>query len=365
MKLAVVAITRQGSELAGTAAMGLRAAGYEAHLLLTDDYAGSMESAVPLAGSLAELVGGLFEAYDGLVMIMALGIVMRVLAPHIRDKRTDPAVVVLDERGGFVISALSGHLGGANDLARELAGIIGAVPVITTATDVQGLGAVDVLARDYNMALEPFEAVRGVNAALVNGGRVGLYSEFPLPEMPRGFVLLEEMELQSGISLDWRVLITGRNLPPQGGRTLLLRPRNLVVGMGCRRGAGAGEILQAIRDSFKILDKSLLCIKALATVDLKAGEPGLKMAAVNLGVPLLAYDREDIKKIFDAGGTDLTFSPLVQQKIGVGGVCEPVALLACPRGRLIMNKTKYPGITVAVVEESSGWWEPARGRRNI
>ncbi len=360
MKLAVVAITRQGSGLACTVAGGLRAKGHEVRLLLPEAYA--REGADILSVPLAEAAGGLFDAYDGLVMIMALGIVMRVLAPHIRDKRTDPAVVVLDEGGGFVISALSGHLGGANDLARELAGIIGAVPVITTATDVHGLGAVDVLARDYHMAMEPFDAVRGVNSALVNGGRVGLYAEYRLPEIPRGFILMEE---QDGPPVDWKVLITGRNLTPQGGRTLYLRPRNLVVGIGCRKGAGAGEILDSIRESLKILDKSPLCIKSLATVDLKAGEPGLKKAATSLGVPLLIYSREDIKNIFDAGGAGLTFSPLVQQKIGVGGVCEPVALLACPRGRLILNKTKYPGITVAVAEESSGWWEPVRARRNI
>lgn len=365
MKLAVVALTRQGSELAGPVARGLRAAGHDVRLLLPEAYAGGRENAGVLAGSLAEASGALFRDHQGLVMIMALGIVMRVLAPHIRDKRTDPAVVVLDEGGGFVISALSGHLGGANDLARELAGIIGAVPVITTATDVHGLGAVDVLARDYQLTMEPFEAVRGINSALVNGDRVALHTQYPLPETPRGFILMDEQEIDRVSPADWKVMVTGRYLPPQGDRLLYLRPRNLVVGIGCRRGAGAGEIIDSVRESLKILDKSPLCIKALATVDLKAGEPGLIKAADDLGVQLLVYTREEIKNVFTARGDDLNFSPLVQQKIGVGGVCEPAALLACPRGRLIMNKTKYPGITVAVAEESSGWWEPVRAHRSI
>lgn len=364
MKLAVVAITRQGAALAGTVTGILETSGFEVSLFLPGRFAHGRPGANIFNKPLSEMVAGLFKSYDGLVMIMALGIVIRVIAPWVEDKRTDPAVVVLGEKGEFVISALSGHLGGANDLARLLAGKLGAVPVVTTATDVNGLTAVDVLARDYQLAMEPFEAVRGVNSALVNGEPVWLHSEYPMPVEPAGFTLVSERVVKSRPPGAWAVIITG-SCRGVGGRSLLLRPRNLVAGIGCRRGVGVNSILEAVHSAMDMLGKSILCLRALATVEIKAGEPGLIEAAGQLEVPLLDYSKEEIGEVFRARGSLLSYSSLVQQKIGVGGVCEPAALLASPRGRLILPKTKFPGVTVAVAEESSGWWEQDRAHPSI
>lgn len=365
MKLAVVAITRQGAALAGKVRDIINASGWEAVLFLPERFASEQPGAYKFKEPLAQKTAGLFQSYHGLVMVMALGIVVRLIAPFVKDKRTDPAVVVLDEKGKFVISALSGHLGGANELARRLAGGLGAIPVVTTATDINGLTAVDVLAKDLHMTMEPFEAVRGVNSALVNGEPVWLYSEYPLPYAPPGFTLVSRGDAGEKPAGAWEVLVTGKSMIATGTHTLLLRPRNLVLGVGCRRGAGAGVILKAIGASMERLGKSPLCIKALATVDIKANEPGILQAAGELGIPLLVYTREEIEEVFRVRGSQLNYSSLVQQKIGVGGVCEPVTLLASPRGRMIQPKTKFPGVTVAVAEESSGWWEQARDRLNI
>ncbi len=358
MRLAVAALTKQGFELAGSLSEALILKGYGVDLYLPEKYAPGHPGAKSFNVPLAEEAGRLFSSYDGLVMIMALGIVFRVFAPHIKDKRTDPAVVVLDEKGKFVISALSGHLGGANSLAQELAILTGAIPVVTTATDVHGLAAVDVLSRDYNMAMEPFEAVRKINSSLVNGETVYLYSEYRLPAALTGFSIISGKEFAGKPPGAWAVLITGKVVPHLDGRTLLLRPRNLTVGIGCRRGAEAADVLDAIKTSLGRIGRSPLCVKALATVDIKSGEPGIIEAASALGAPLLIFTRQEINGIYNTRGGELAFSDLVQQKIGVGGVCEPVALLASPRGRLIMPKAKFSGVTVAVAEESSGWWEP-------
>lgn len=354
----MAALTRQGSELAGSVAQTLASKGYGVDLYLPEKYAREHPGARSFSGTLAEEAGGLFSRYDGLVMIMALGIVFRVFAPHIKDKRTDPAVLVLDEKGKFVISALSGHLGGANSLALELADLRGAIPVVTTATDVHGLTAVDVLSRDYNLALEPFEAVRKINSALVNGEPVHLYSEYNLPAAFTGFSVSGSKDPAERPPGTWAVFLTGRVVPEPDRKTLFLRPRNLTVGVGCRRGAKAAEVLEAVGTALARIGRSPLCIKALATVDIKYDEPGIIEAAGALKAPLLIFTRQEIDGVYKTRGGEISFSDLVQQKIGVGGVCEPAALLACPRGRLILPKIKFPGVTVAVVEESSGWWEP-------
>ena len=328
MKLAVLALTKHGAMLAKRVNQQLYAQGHEIFLYLPETYLSLCPGAKSFEGSLAKTVGRLFGQYDGMIMIMALGIVFRILAPHINDKRVDPAVLVLDEKGHFVISALSGHLGGANALTQELASMLEAIPVVTTATDVHGLDAVDVLAREYNLVMEPFQRVRGINSALVNGEPVGLYWDYPLPVEPTGFHMLTKEMLDNRLADVWTVWLTGKSMKPPNERTLLLRPRNITIGVGCRKGVEAAVIMQSIQTTLTELGCSPLCIKTLATVDIKAEEPGLKEVARVLSVPLKIFTRQEIKIFYDVKGNGLTRSALVEEKIGVGGVCEPVALLA-------------------------------------
>lgn len=366
MKIAVVAVTRRGAATAGRAAAALAdLPGAEVDLLLPEKFAGGGPGALPYSRPLADMCGELFQDYRGLVMVMAMGIVFRLLAPHLHDKRHDPAVVVLDEKGRFAISALSGHLGGANDLARRLQEKLGSLAVITTATDVHGLPAVDLLARDYNLAMEPFDRVKAVNAAIVNGEPVHFYSDINLQgELPARFGLRplgtfghEEMAGEQ------YVFITNKTMVEHPPGALFLRPRNLIVGLGCRRGIEAEAVKDAVEEALCCAGRSLSSVRLMATVDLRAGEKGVLTAAREMGLPLLSFTRAEIEDFYLLRGEELSFSQFVFNKIGVGGVCEPVALLAAPAAKLLVKKKALNGVTAAVAEEVLPLLEPGRESR--
>lgn len=320
---------------------------------------------------LSRLVAELFEgAYCGLIFIMAAGIVVRVISPWIKDKRVDPGVVVVDERGQFVISLLSGHLGGANELAEKVARGIGAMPVITTATDVWGKPAVDLLAKRYGMAIEHFEDLKHINAAIVNDENVEILVDTGLQfssewkgwstyrYIDRGVLSCSTLDVvfreESPGTDAPRVIITNRLLAGSPETPyVILRPRNVIAGVGCRRGVKGEAVISAVLQALKKAGRSSLSIKHLATVDIKKDEPGIKEAASYLNVPLRIVCRAEILQCEEY----FTFSEFVKEKIGVGSVCEPSAVLSGHRAELILPKTTIGKVTVALAEERSRWWE--------
>jgi len=355
LKAAICALTPGGAALAASLPPCLAGAGYEPALYVPERLV--TPGAIPFDRPLRDVLAELFPTHGALVLVMALGIAVRLLAPLLRDKRTDPAVVVLDEKGEYAVSMLSGHLGGANDLARCLAGYTGGRAVITTATDVQGLLAPDVLARRYGLVPEPFAVLKAVNAALAAGETVRVYSEVTLPvEQGQGLVW-RPWEARQEPGDTWRVLVTDRT--GEGERcTLYLRPCLIVAGVGTRSGISTERVLVAIQAAFQQAGRSVAACRALATADLKAGEPGLVAAAARLGVPLYAYPRGRLQEVI--AGAGLSTSVLVQEKVGVGGVCEPASLLAAGTTRLILPKTARDGVTVALAEAAWPWSAPDR-----
>jgi cobalt-precorrin 5A hydrolase len=283
---------------------------------------------------------------------MAMGIVFRTMAPCLSDKRTDPAVVVLDEMGRFAISALSGHLGGANDMARYIQRKLGSLAVITTATDVHGLPAVDLLARDYNLAVEPEHLLKAVSAAMVNEEPVHFYADCgsKITEIvkfhPEPIDNFQQVP-KDGIC----VFITSKLIAGHPTESLFLRPRHLVVGLGCRRGIGVAAVKEALEQALTLAGRSPTAVRLLATIDLRSGEAGLVQVAREMGLPLVSFSKGEIAGVFDIKGRELSYSQFVQERIGVGGVCEPVALLAAPTARLILRKISFNGVTVAIAEE--------------
>lgn len=355
MKVAVIAVTGKGARLGLRVSAVLKENGHEPSLLAPGDIARETPGAEPLAGPLGSVIGNLFENYRGLVMVMAMGIVIRTIAPHLRNKRTDPAVVVMDEAGSFAISAVSGHVGGANDLARTIARGLGCQAVITTATDVSGVPAVDVLARDCHLVPETPERVKSVNAALARGEEVPVCSQYSIP-LPREGPLVEKPWGEREKACEgWRVLITGQADYRAGERDLVLRPRNLVAGVGCKRGVSRDEILAEIKRSLDHAGLSPLCVRALATIEVRTSEKGMVEAAREMGAPLLGFGPGDLNDAMDR--YSLKKSDRVMDRMGVGGVCEPAAMLATRRGKLLAPKRKGKGITVALAGEESGWWE--------
>ena len=173
-----------------------------------------------------------FQDCDALVFVMAMGIVVRTIAPLIRSKDKDPAVIVLDQNGTFAISLLSGHLGGANYLTKRIAAAIQAQPVITTATDVQGVLSFDEVAKQNDLCIENLEELKYISGALMDGKTIDLYSELPL-QTPYFCALINVTETPTA---PYRVVISSNIYPPEEDvHTLFLRPKNLVIGIGCKR----------------------------------------------------------------------------------------------------------------------------------
>lgn len=365
MKLAIVSVSAKGSKLGVALKAGLPAETALFSLRRADLPAG----ACPF-DKLSELVAQIFSGYDGLVFIMAAGIAVRVLAPHIRDKRHDPAVVVMDDAGIHAVSLLSGHIGGANELARQVAAIVGARPVITTATDVAGLPAPDEMAARLGLKLEPFEQVKKVNAAIAGGQKVPFVLDRQLPgceayldwAAKAGLALCELPSLQGQADFDAAVIISDKVFP-LSRLHVYLRPATLAVGIGCRKGASSGEILGAVQAACARIGRSPCSIAVVGSSIVKQSEPGLLAAVAELAVPVYFYDNQQVQAVIDKQG--LATSPFVAGKIGVGNICEATALLGAGNSSLLLGKTVYPKVTVAIAAVSSPWWESARATAEV
>ncbi len=338
MKLAVIALTGRGQELA---------------VSLKDKLRRSQQDRVDIYlpresnSSLKELTASLFAEYEGLIFIMALGIVVRVLAPYLSDKREDPAVVTIAEDGSYIISTLSGHLGGANSLTERLAELLGGDPVITTASDCQGLPALDLLARELNCEIIPFNNLKLASGALVNGEPVNIFSDYQLEIEPRENLRLLSLQ-RLGEVPGFPVIISERKFRLEG-EYLQLVPRSIVLGLGCRRGVSSSQIEDAVELALKKLRLHRQSIKHLATISLKRDENGLLEYAARTGLPLEFISREEIRQ----AEISYTESKFVREKLGIGGVSEPAAMLTARKGELILSKTVRNQVTVAAVREKS------------
>ena len=289
-------------------------------------------------GGLSECVGGLFDR-DALVFVGATGIAVRAVAAHVVSKRSDPAVIGMDEAGSFVIPLLSGHIGGANALARMLAAALDAVPVITTATDVNDRFSVDAWATERDMAICPIALAKRVSAEILVRD-VPFWSDGVMPErLANGLVRDDKGDLGICVSV--------HDLKPFVD-TLLLVPRALRLGIGCRRGTPAEAVEAAIQ---KALSKNNLRIEGVAgaaSIDVKADEAGLLECCRDYGWPLTFYSAEQLNAVPGS----FSKSEFVRNTVGVDNVCERAA--AASGGRIIVGKTALNGVTVAVAEEKWG-----------
>lgn len=310
-----------------------------------------------------------FEEYDYLVCIMAAGIVVRILAPCISHKTSDPGVVVMDQKGRYAISLLSGHLGGANDLARKMAFLSGGQAVITTATDVAGELSFDSFAKKYQMSIENIEVLKTISGTLLEGKPVVVVSsmtssEPTYPELWRGkkrgrFILCTPGEYASllgertqVIHIPTVVIHEGFSLSEEEAAcvqapVLYLRPRTICAGIGCKRGMEADPIEAALLDTLKKEGLSPLSLKCISTIPLKAEEPGILAVASRLQVPLTVVPTEDIEAL-DIKGLGISASEYVEQQTGVLSVSTASSYLASGRGTILVDKARYKGITIAL-----------------
>lgn len=352
-RYAIVAITREGAALGRR----LQAALPGSDLWLPAKFARPAENAgaaphlIPFLGSPAAHMGELFARYNGLIFLIALGAVVRMIAPHLQTKHRDPAVVVVDTRGRFAIPVIAGHLGGANALARQVAAALGGEPVITTASDVQGTVAVDLLGRELGWRIEGWERVTAVSAAVVNGQPVAVYQdagaanwwppEQPLPpNLRRVGQLAECAEYPAALIITDRTEIPG----PVAEKAVIYRPPSLVVGVGCNRGTPAGEIAAAVAQTLAAHGLSALAVRNWASITGKVNEPGLLAAAHRAGLAVEFLPPEQLNAVNVPNP-----SPMVEHHVGARGVAEPAALVSAGTGaELVVPKQKLGNCTVAV-----------------
>lgn len=279
-----------------------------------------------------------FQEADGLIFISAAGIAVRAIAPFLQSKATDPAVLCLDEGGQFCISLLSGHIGGANELCHRVANLCGAAPVITTATDVHGLFAVDDWARRQRLFVANPPAIRLVSSKLLRGKAVGLASDIPLEGLPPRQVFLapERPDI-------WITARTG--LPPE---TLQLVPRCFALGVGCKKDTPAEALEAAFTALFQEAVLHPRAVAGVFSIDLKQNEPGLLDFCARWGFPLYTFSADALAAV----PGDFSPSAFVQSVTGVDNVCERAAVLG-GGGRLLIRKTSaQPGVTLALAEKS-------------
>ncbi|NVM57355.1 MAG: cobalamin biosynthesis protein [Desulfobacterales bacterium] len=281
---------------------------------------------------------------------MATGIVVRIIAPLIKDKTVDPAVVVLDEKCNHCISLLSGHLGGANELARQIAQIVEAVPVITTATDVNDVPSIDLIAEELNLSIENPDAIKIVNMALLERKTIEVFDPYGLlkDSLPAATVTPTLPSPLKGEGLgggkNQPSIYVGdeiKELPPT---CLVLRPRILVAGIGCNRGTGKEEIKNFLYDVFRKYRLSVKSMCSLATIDIKKDEGGVIELAEEFGLPIMFYSSEELNRVRGLQSP----SKLVQRHTGVESVCEGAALLGAKTSKLLVPKQVGKDVTVAV-----------------
>jgi cobalt-precorrin 5A hydrolase len=292
----------------------------------------------------------IFNNYNKIVFVMAVGIVVRTIAPLIKDKRTDPAVVVVDEKGRFPISFLSGHIGGANALCKEIAEILHVDPVITTATDVNNRPAVDMLAKELNCKMPSSKKLKFFNRLLAEGEKLELFTSWPKIVDKKEFHIRPITDLEdadTNINSKGIIIITNKTIKVPKVENLILNPGNLIVGVGCRRGISRDEILEAVEKVFINFNLAVESIKLIASIDLKADEVGIIETAKHLGVSFITFSAEELNDLEDK----FTESQFVKKITGVGGVCEPAAKKASGMGKIIVPKQVVGKVTVAVAEE--------------
>lgn len=302
-------------------------------------------------GGIKDTLRHAFGRYRSIVLFLPVGAAVRLLAPLLEDKRQDPGVVAVDEAGAHAVSLLSGHIGGGNDLTRQVAEILGARPVITTASEVLGLPALDLLGRPWGWTLEDRGGLTRASAALLAGKPVGVYQDAGEEEWweraPSNMHRVKTVGDLMEADVAARLAITDRLLPPSAAVDVLYHPRTLVAGVGCVRGATAEEMEILLSQTFRTHGLSLHSLSGLATADLKRDEQGIHDLAARHEVPVHFYSAEELS----AAGAPSGVSEEVQRVVGAPGVCEPAALLASGGERLIAAKTKTSRATVAIARK--------------
>ena len=301
-------------------------------------------------GSSDEIYGRLFDSNDVLIFVGACGIAVRKIAPYIKDKQTDPAVICIDELGTYVIPILSGHIGRANAIARYIAEQIGSTAVITTATDINGRFSVDSWAARNGFIIDDIKAAKEVSSAILEQD-IPLISEFKIAgQLPAGIRSEDGNTVRSYNDNADRFrndigIYIGCNIRKPFSRTLRLIPKAVHLGIGCRKGTDEDSIRQAVDKVLSEHDIDKRAVKCISSIDIKSGEKGLLDYAEHNNLPINFYSAEELNNL----DGDFTSSEFVKGITGVDNVCERAAMIGAEH--LLVRKNAVNGVTIAAAIE--------------
>jgi len=360
-KTAIIALTRNGARMARALAGSLD----RDHALFIDRrFRKDDDSGEAFDLPLWPVVKRAFAGYSSLVLFLSAGASIRLLAPLLESKQIDPAVVCVDDAGSFCVSLISGHVGGADQLAQEVAVCLGARAVVTSASHASGTLAVDLLGREFGWRLKADSTtITRASAAVINGQPIGIWQGAgepgwwpdgpPLPKNITVYATLEDLAASacataliiSDTTSDLETLLADKI-------TVVYRPRSLVIGMGCRRGVPVEELESLLAEALRKNGLSAECLAEIATAEIKRGEPGLEQLAERHGVPLSFLQANELNAVFETNpGAITSKSERAHGLVGVWGVAEPAALLTAGASELLVNREKTTRATIAIARK--------------
>ncbi|MGN0581218.1 MAG: cobalt-precorrin 5A hydrolase [Oscillospiraceae bacterium] len=279
-----------------------------------------------------------FDSYETLVFVMASGIVIRTIAPLIKSKTTDPAVILVSQDGRYAISLLSGHLGGANEETKRIAEFIGAQAVITTATDVQNVVSFDVFAKKNNLAIENIDNLKYISSSLLDGNSIDLISDIRITGVPEYINFSGKYENEYAVCISDKIADDTFHK-----KVLFLRPKDIVIGIGCKKNISADYLDSCFHNFLENNRLSIHSVKCISTIELKKNEPALLELGRKYNLELRIADLNDIEE----HASCLEQSEFVMKVTGVPSVAEGSAYIISEKGEKIQGKTKFSGITMA------------------
>ncbi|NMM64665.1 cobalt-precorrin 5A hydrolase [Clostridium sp. P21] len=326
MKIAVISVTEQGDIIAEKLKESLD----------IDLYS---RETVKKSG-IKVLTEKIIKEYKAIIFISSTGIAVRAIANYLESKDKDPAVLVIDSSSKFVISLLSGHLGGANELTLRVANILKSTPVITTATDNMGVTAPDIIAKDYGLVIDNLKDAKNIAALLVDKKQVAFLDNKNIIALPKGYTSsIEEAEGMVYVTHNLKETFDACK-----ENSLKLIRKDIVLGIGCRKDFDTDKMRDSVERILEEYDLDKRAVKSIATVEIKKDEKAILKLREYLGCELKIFSLEEIKKIHHKyAGSDF-----VEKTIGVRAVCEPCVELS--GGALITEKIKAQGMTICIGE---------------
>lgn len=333
MKIAIISVSKKGYKLSLLIKEELNK---DSTIISTDIYYKNVKETFKL----------LFYEYDAIIAIMASGILIRSIAPLIESKVSDPAILNIDEKGNFVISVLSGHLGGANKLTMKLASVINATPVITTATDVNKKLGIDVIAKDLYLTIDNTSEILYFNKAILENKKIifKLNSQVNYEFL---FDYLNKNTLEINLSIEYDDLVNIDEIEViYENHKLTMKIEDIVMGIGCKKGKSREDILIGVNKAVSDLNISKNRIFKLSSAEIKKNEKGILDLGEKLDVPIYFIEIDKLKLL---KSNELNESEFVKSKFGIGSVSEASALITAGfNSKLIYKKTAFNGVTIAI-----------------